>query len=142
MLNFVYIRWVIKLTKNELKQIYNINREIKMWQKELNKLKGQSLVRSPIISDMPKGGKKFDMSDYISAITDYETVIRGLLAELQIQRKKIIEYIESIDDSLMRQIIFYRNVSCMTWWEVADAIGGNNTENSVKKAYSRFFMNN
>lgn len=142
MLNFVYIRWVIKLTKNELKQIYNINREIKMWQKELNKLKGQSLVRSPIISDMSKGGKKFDMSDYISVITDYETVIRGLLAELQIQRKKIIEYIESIDDSLMRQIIFYRNVSCMTWWEVADAIGGNNTENSVKKAYSRFFMNN
>ena len=133
---------MIKRTKNELKQIYNINREIKMWQKELNKLKGQSLVRSPIISGMPKGGKKFDMSDYISAITDYETVIRGLLAELQIQRKKIIEYIESIDDSLMRQTIFYRNVSCMTWWEVADAIGGNNTENSVKKAYSRFFMNN
>ena len=109
-----------------------------MWQRELEKIRSQGLVKSPTISDMPKGGQKFDISDYVSAIADYEAVIRGLLAKVQIQRKKIIEYIEGVDDSLMKQIIFYRCVSCMTWQEVADAVGGNNTENSVKKAYSRF----
>ena len=109
-----------------------------MWQRELEKIRSQGLVKSPTISDMPKGGQKFDISDYVSAIADYEAVIRGLLAKVQIQRKKIIEYIEGVDDSLMKQIIFYRCVSCMTWQEVADAAGGNNTENSVKKAYSRF----
>ena len=128
----------MKLTKDELKQIYYINKEIQMWQKELEKIRSRGLVKSPTISDMPKGGQKFDISDYVSAIADYEAVIRGLLAKVQIQRKKIIEYIEGVDDSLMKQIIFYRCVSCMTWQEVADAVGGNNTENSVKKAYSRF----
>lgn len=129
---------MLKLTKDELKQIYYINKEIQMWQRELEKIRSQGLVKSPTISDMPKGGRKFDVSDYVSAIADYEAVIRGLLAKVQIQRKKIIEYIEGVDDSLMKQIIFYRCVSCMTWQEVADAVGGNNTENSVKKAYSRF----
>ena len=128
----------MKLTKDELKQIYYINKEIQMWQRELEKIRSQGLVKSPTISDMPKGGQKFDISDYVSAIADYEAVIRGLLAKVQIQRKKIIEYIEGVDDSLMKQIIFYRCVSCMTWQKVADAVGGNNTENSVKKAYSRF----
>ena len=129
---------MLKLTKDELKQIYYINKEIQMWQRELEKIRSQGLVKSPTISDMPKGGQKFDISDYVSAIADYEAVIRGLLAKVQIQRKKIIEYIEGVDDSLMKQIIFYRCVSCMTWQEIADAVGGNNTENSVKKAYSRF----
>lgn len=129
----------MKLTKDELKQIYYINKEIQMWQRELEKIRSQGLVKSPTISDMPKGGQKFDISDYVSAIADYEAVIRGLLAKVQIQRKKILEYIEGVDDSLMKQIIFYRCVSCMTWQEVANAVGGNNTENSVKKAYSRFF---
>ena len=128
----------MKLTRDELKQIYYINKEIQMWQRELEKIRSQGLVKSPTISDMPKGGQKFDISDYVSAIADYEAVIRGLLAKVQIQRKKIIEYTEGVDDSLMKQIIFYRCVSCMTWQEVADAVGGNNTENSVKKAYSRF----
>ena len=130
---------MLKLTKDELKQIYYINKEIQMWQRELEKIRSQGLVKSPTISDMPKGGQKFDISDYVSAIADYEAVIRGLLAKVQIQRKKILEYIEGVDDSLMKQIIFYRCVSCMTWQEVANAVGGNNTENSVKKAYSRFF---
>lgn len=129
----------MKLTKDELKQIYYINKEIQMWQRELEKIRSQGLVKSPTISDMPKGGQKFDISDYVSAIADYEAVIRGLLAKVQIQRKKIIEYIEGVDDSLMKQIIFYRCVSCMTWQEVADAVGGNNTENSVRMMYNRFF---
>lgn len=129
---------MLKLTKDELKQIYYINKEIQMWQRELEKIRSQGLVKSPTISDMPKGGQKFDISDYVSAIADYEAVIRGLLAKVQIQRKKIIEYIEGVDDSLMKQIIFYRCVSCMTWQEVADAVGGNNTENSVRMMYNRF----
>lgn len=125
------------MTKHELKQIYNLNREAEMWKKELEKLKCKCLVKSPIISDMPRGGKGTDLADYVAELADYEAVINGILARIQIQRKIIMDYINSIDDSYMRQIMFYRHVSCMTWNEVADSIGGN-TENSVKKSYSRF----
>ena len=132
----------MKLTKDELKQIYYINKEIQMWQRELEKIRSQGLVKSPTISDMPKGGQKFDISDYVSAIADYEAVIRGLLAKVQIQRKKIIEYIEGVDDSLMKQIIFYRCVSCMTWEEVAANIGGGNSGEYLRLKYGRYLRKN
>ena len=129
---------MLKLTKDELKQIYYINKEIQMWQRELEKIRSQGLVKSSTISDMPKGGQKFDISDYVSAIADYEAVIRGLLAKVQIQRKKIIEYIEGVDDSLMRQIIYLRDVRLLSWDAVAANIGGGNNGRYLRLKYHRY----
>ncbi len=128
-----------KLTKEELREIYYINREIVMWQRELDRLKCTSLVKSPTISDMPRGGCPRGIEDYAVDLVEYETIINGLLAKVQVQRKRIVEFINGIDDSLMKQIIFYRHISCMTWNEVANEIGGGNTEESVKKIYQRYF---
>lgn len=127
------------MTKKDLKQIYNLNREVEMWQRELDKSQCRSLVGSQVITGMPFGyGTSDKVASMACDIADTELIIKGKLAEIQQQRKKTMEYINGIDDSLMRQIVFYRHVSCMTWCEVANSIGGNNTENSVKKAYSRF----
>lgn len=128
-----------KITKDELRKIYYINREIIMWQRELDKLKCASLVKSPIISDMPRGGQHKGMEDYAINLAECEAMIAGLLARVQAQRKRIMEFINGIDDSLLKQIIFYRHISCMTWNEVANMIGGGNTENSVRMAYNRYF---
>lgn len=49
------------------------------------------------------------------------------------------EYINSIEDSRMRQIIRYRFIDKLTWNEVADKLGGNATEGSIKMAVARFF---
>ena len=111
-----------------------------MWQNEIDKLRCKCLVKSPIISDMPRGGKCIDLADYAAEMADYEAIIKGLLAKVQVQRKRIMDYIEEIDDSLMRQIVYYRHITCMNWREVANNMGGNNTENGVKKAYSRFMQ--
>lgn len=126
------------MTKEELKQIYYLNKEIKMWQKELEKLQCKSLVKGQEITGMPfVTGTSDRVGDLVSTMADIEAIIRGKLSEIQIQRKKIIEYIESIDDSLLRQIMFLRNVSCMSWNQIANELG--NTENCVKQIYSRHF---
>lgn len=126
------------MTKEELKQIYYLNKEIKMWQKELEKLQCRSLVKGQEITGMPFGtGTSDKVGNLATEIADIETIIRGKLAEIQIQRKKIIEYINSIDDSLLRQIMFLRNVSCMNWNQIANELGSN--ENCVKQMYSRHF---
>ena len=129
------------MTRKELQQIYYINREIQMWQNELAKLRARQLVGSPKISDMPKGGLIIGMDDYVADLADLEATIKGLLAKLQIKRKEIMEYIFNIDDEFIRQIVYLRNVCLMSWNEVADSIGGGNTENSVKQVYSRFLKN-
>lgn len=129
------------MTRKDLQQIYYINKEIQMWQNELAKLRAKQLVKSPIITDMPRGGITVGIDDYASDIADFEATIKGLLAKAQIRRKEIMDYINSIDDDFMRQIIYLRNVCLMQWNEIAGTVGGN-TENSVKKAYSRFVNKN
>lgn len=57
------------------------------------------------------------------------------LLELQ---NEVEEYIESISDSRMRRIIRMRFLDKFTWNQVADNIGGGNTEDSVRMAFNRF----
>ena len=127
-----------RLTREELKQIYYINNEIKMWQKELDRLECKSLAKGQEITDMPFGSGTSDkVADLAIEKADIRLIIEGKLKEIQLQRKRIIEYIDSIDDSLLRQIMFFRNISCMSWNQVANEIGS--TENCVKQIYSRHF---
>ena len=132
-----------KVTKEELSQIYYLNKELRMWQKELESLECQSLLRGQQLTGMPfVSGTSDKTRDIATTIADIKNIIIGKQAEIQIQKKKIMTYIEQIEDSYMRQIIFYRCVSCMSWNSVAQEIGGNNTEDSVKQAFHRFFKKN
>lgn len=127
------------MTKDELKQIFYLNQEIKMWQRELERLQYKSIIKGQEITGMPfVTGTSDKVGDLVTRIVDTEVVIRGLLARVQIERRKVIEYIDGIDDSMMRQIIFLRNVSCMNWNQIATEIGGYNTEDSIRKMYDRF----
>lgn len=109
-----------------------------MWQRELDRLQCKSLVGSPTIDGMPKGSGTSDkVADLAIEKADIKLIIQGKLSEIQLQRKKIMEYINGIDDSLLRKIMFLRNVSCMSWNQVARELGS--TENCVKQIYSRHF---
>ena len=131
------------MSKEELSQIYYLNREIKMWQKELERLECQSLLKGQQLSGMPGGGGSSDkVGDLAVKKTDIQLIIEGKLKEIQLQRERIIGYINSIEDSMMRQIVFYRNVSCMSWRQVSVEIGGNNTEDGIRKLYDRFLEKN
>ena len=126
------------MTKEELKQIYYLNKEIKMWQRELDAIECKSLIKGQVLTGMPFGSGVSDPTFNIVAEREkYRKIIEGKLAEVQVLRRKIIEYIDSIDDSLLRQIMFLRNVSCMTWGQVATEL--NTTVDSVKLKYSRHF---
>ena len=126
------------MTREELKQIYYINKEIKMWQRELDRLQCKSLIGSQRIDGMPKGSGTSDkVADLAIEKEEIREIINGKLTEIQVQRKRIMNYINGIEDSLLRQIMFLRNVSCMNWNQVAREL--NSTENCVKQIYSRHF---
>ena len=126
------------MTREELKQIYYINKEIKMWQRELDRLQCKSLIGGQSLDGMPKGSGTSDkVADLAVEKTEIEEIINGKLTEIQVQRKRIMNYINNIDDSLLRQIVYLRNVSCMNWKQVAREL--NSTENCVKQIYSRHF---
>lgn len=124
------------MTRRELNQIYYINREIEMWQRELDDI---TSLQSPKLDGIPKGTGISD-STAAKAVKAAPVIdkINELLTELQIKRQEIYEYIATIDDSLMRQIIMYRCLSLCTWKEVATYVGGGNTADSVRMMFMRF----
>lgn len=124
------------MTRKELSEIYYINREIEMWKRELDDI---TSLQSPRLDGLPRGGETSDATaaKAVRAAQISET-IDGLLARLQLKRKEIYDYIATIDDSLMRQIIMYRCLSLCTWDEVARYVGGGNTADSVRKLFVRF----
>ena len=109
-----------------------------MSKKELERLECKSLVKGQELSDMPRGSGISDKTaDMAVEKAEIKTIIEGKLAEIQVQRRRILNYIGDLEDSLLRQIMFLRNVSCMTWGQVATEL--DSTVDCVKQKYSRHF---
>lgn len=127
------------MTKHDLKQVYYINREIKMWQQKLEELNNKSYVGTPKLTGTPNGTitqNKVEADAIEKA--EMSAIIAGLLVKLQRQQREIMDYINGIDDSLIRQIMVCRYVHLMSWTQVAMEIGGGNTSDSVRKVHDRF----
>ena len=126
------------MTKSDLEQIYYLNRELKMWETELERVRCKSLVGSPLPGNSHGSGVSDKVADRAERIIELENRIIAKRDEIQRLRDEAVEYIYSIPDSLTRQIIYYRCVSLMSWRRVAYEVGGNNTPDGVRMIYNRF----
>ena len=129
------------MTKEELSLIYYLNREVKMWQRELDQIRAKSLVQSPKLDSIgghTTGNTSDPVGDVAGIIADIELIIEGRLKEIQIQRKRILDYIDGIEDSLIKQVIFLRCLSNLSWKEVSDEIDGNNSPVNLRQMFHRY----
>ena len=125
------------MTKKDLQQIYYINREIKMWQNKLNSITEIGAVN---ITGVPGAHNISDsVSDMAMQKSELQTIIAGKLAELKIKRREVMNFINGIDDSLMRQIMQYRFIDCMSWRQVSDVVYGRiDEEDNMRMACNRY----
>jgi hypothetical protein len=129
------------MTNRELNQLHYIKREKLMWQRKLDKINNRSTVASPIITGMPRSTvTRNALEDDTVEKVEIETIIKGLRAKAQRQEREILKYINSIDDSFIRQIMVHRHIDCMSWVGVAMEMGGGNTADGVRKAHDRFLQ--
>lgn len=126
------------MTKQQLEQIYYTARELNMWERELERLK----ARSPVNSPQPHNGSSGGMSDPTAQKTErvisLEDKIQKLKDKLQAERDEAVQFVLTIPNSVTRMVVYYRCISLMNWRKVAYEIGGGNTEESVRKIYTRF----
>lgn len=133
------------MTRQELKQVRYLKREIRLLQEQI------TAVEAEIVTDKVTG------SDPEHPWTDRAFIIRGLPGErnekllrlrdrlerrmndLQDLRAEIFEWVEGIEDSLLRQVIILRHVNGLGWRQVAREIGGGNTAESIRKLHDRYF---
>ena len=125
------------MTNADLKQIYYICKEIKLCEAELRELKHSSLTGSRI-DGMPKSGRGDKVADRAIRIADLEAKIERLQDKMLDAQLEIWDFIDTIDDSMIRQIIIYKHIKLMSWTKTAHKIGGGNTADSCRMAYKRF----
>lgn len=132
------------MTRQKLKQIRYLKGEIRLIQEQI------AAVESEIVTDRVTG------SDPEHPWTDRAFIIRGLPGErnekllrlrdrlerrksdLQDMRVEIFEWVEGIEDSLLRQVIILRHVNGLSWRQVAREIGAGTTWDSLRKMHDRF----
>ncbi len=127
------------MTKKEASQLYHLNREAEMWQRELAAERSKSLIQGQQFTGMPSGGMVCPDKVANKAIRELEIEdkIKKLEQKTVEEKAKILTYIQSLDNSVDRQIVWLRASCFLPWKVIAEKVGGNNTENSVRMRYNR-----
>lgn len=128
------------MTLKELSQLYYLNREIERDQERLEKIRASaSAPGAPNYDGMPKS-PSFEnrLERYIAEIVDLEAIIQAKITQCLHERARLERYIAEIPDSLTRQIFQLRFINGLTWVQIAYSVGGNNTEEGVRKRVYRY----
>lgn len=143
------------VSKEILIQYSDLQQEIKYLSKRIDKLKNERIkYEAKKKHDMVRASAHefpyVDHNVHIEGMTNINEMMLNSTINQEIQKLEmryenllqttndVLDFIESVEDSHMRLIITYRIIENYSWGQVADAIGGGNTEDSVKKAFYRF----
>ena len=127
------------MTKDQLRQFNYLSKEIQMWQKQLFDLRASSRKNmNSIIKTKYDKRIKGLLGDLPVHTDSIELIILKRQSEAQLLRLQILKFIDSIDDSLLRQVIVYRYIDGLSWIAVASKVGGNNSPSGLRIMVDRF----
>lgn len=140
------------VTKEILIQYSDLQEEIKEVRQRIEKTEKQieRIEKDGSVCDKVMGGdgglqpfkiEGFPYPEYSRKKTllySRKAILTSLEMELLETLNQVEEFIASVKDSRIRRIINLRIVENLSWNEVADRIGGGNTEDGVRKAFARF----
>ena len=116
----------------ELNNLRYIDKEIKLLQERIEELETEAARVTPILTGLPGKGSGGDrIGAVVEQIIEEKEKLDAALQQRQEERRKAMRFINSIADSQLRTIFVLRFVAGKSWNEVADYIGGGNTEKSV-----------
>lgn len=144
------------MTRKEVLQIYHYDGLIERLQEEVEELQEKkerfedAMLKSPKLNGMPRAsGEKSDptaaagiaAAEIKKLIEEELQLIERYKYKRELARKEIYEYITTLDDPQLEKIIIYRCIDLKTWDQVAEKVGGGNTEGSVRMRFNRHFGN-
>lgn len=133
------------MTRQKLKQFRHLKREIELLEEQILNLE------AGIVTDKVKGSLShhpwietsfritgFDQDELGRKMSRLKKRLQRRVDDLMDLRTEILEFVESIEDSLLRQVIILRHVNGLTWEQVAAEIGSGTTWNSLRMMHDRF----
>lgn len=142
------------MTRQELKTLYHLNREIEQHQRHIEELKDLLESRHRTTDTVRGSAAEYPFTERIFKIegTENTSEARAVMRELEKTRalvgvlkrqaareyRRILKWVDSIDDAQTREIVVLRYVNGLPWQQVAASVGGGNTADSVRKVAARY----
>lgn len=140
------------VTKQILVQYMDIKREISDLQKRIEKTEEQiaKIDKEGCVKDKVMGGEgglqPFNIEGFpIPEYSRKKTLLIARKNQLEILERDLLvtineleAFISTISDSQIRQIVRYRVIDEFSWRQIAQKIGGGNTEDGTKKIFYRY----
>lgn len=126
------------MTRKELSQLYYLNREIEQDKQRLAELEAAATSTGARITGLPHASGVSDKTSLAVEIGYLRDIIGNKMERAMYEYKRLISYIDNIDDSLTRQIFMYRFVNGYNWVQVAMHIGGGNTPKCLSNICYRY----
>ena len=121
------------MTLRELSIYYKLHERLERNREMLSSLSAAAGPGAQVITGMPHApGVSDKVGDLAAEIWDLQDRINYLESRCDEEKKKLEKYIGAIKDDQTRMIFRLRFIHCMTWLQVAEAIGGRNTESGVR----------
>ena len=132
------------MTQEELSKLHTIQKEIELIKREI------SNTDAYYVSDKVTGSSSsfpytersfklcgYDYDSYYGKLKRLEKKLARKLEELMDERDKINDYINSIDDGVIRMILMCKYVNGMTWEQIGNEIGY--SSKSIRRKHAKFF---
>lgn len=131
------IRYEMSLEK--LSGLYYMKKLIGRDAQRIEDLRARLTSTTTNMNGMPGSPNASDkIGDGIPEIVDLIRKIEEERLNFEIEKASLEIYLRRIEDPQIRLIFLLRFVDLKSWGDVASAIGGNNTDNSVKKTCYRY----
>jgi len=126
------------MTKKDLQQIRHLSSEIRILREHLREMDLQLGVGAISQDGMPKGNKiGRPVEDQAIRLAETCKLIQEQEIHLQELKLQAWAFVQSINDSLLRQIIILRFIDGKSWFKVSEAIGGDATADGCRMTFNR-----
>lgn len=127
------------MDQKRLYRLFYLPKQIDHLRREIRHIEERLTAISPSLTGMPHGGGVHDkIGEGVSELIDKKELLKQRIAAFEAEEAEIEAWIDAIDDIHLQLIVKLRFKEKMSWQEVANEAGGNNTEDSVRKLVDRY----
>lgn len=138
----IELRSKIDYLSNKIPKLENRIAEIEAGHTVKDKVRGgEGGLQSFVIEGVPYdeyNDRKAELEFKKKILKQRQELLHTQEMDLILRTKEVEQFISGIDDSFTRRIITLRILNGLKWTEIAEKIGGGNTESCVKMIYQRF----
>lgn len=127
------------MDKKTLYRLFYLPKQIEQKKREIQRIWDMLTSMSPNLSGMPHGGGVHDkVGDGVIELVTKKEELEAQMRGFEQEEKAINDWIDSVEDLQINLMLCLRFREKLSWNQVADQMGGINTDDSCRKMIDRY----